>query len=490
MKRSIVVLIALIVGVVAADAQKSIPNVVSGHLSVGAGGGPAPDTTPPVVTITVPTSAATYDNGSVSSISIGGTATDNVSVASCTGLSDKTGAFSVNSTGGFWSTSSVSLQSGVTNNLSVTCVDPVGNSANDSIAVSYTAPSGSCVAGNGSCINNLSNTAPAVSDVVIASGEDLHQETKAGWSTFFTTTQPNAWNFEVASLAAMGVSVEGALTSISTVKPLMGSRHARTNTMTLDSGCNPQESGAGVAGSAINYNTPGPPQDVWLRFYQNFSYGSVGSPYWPSLYLKNSELFNGPANHYFQFRDGTPQGSTPTGFRFYTANNGGALPSGVNIVNSFPSSVGTSFDMDRWYLYEINAKSGSGAFVTWYIDGAQIMNQTFTGTFPSWALFKIGLVNGCAAAIDQSWDVINDIDGLAWGTQRIGASSKVEVCNESTYAACTTKIYQPPRYISDTSVSFTMRKASPAATLNAGACYVYITNNEGQVSAGSAMTCP
>lgn len=445
---------------------------------------PAPDATDPTITITGPTSSASYDNGTNPSVHISGTAGDNVGVASVTwtcATCTPTGA-AAGGTTTFWSLDVIALSSG-SNVIQVCATDGANNQACDSITVIYTPPmSGSCMAGGGSCVNSLSDTTPAIGQTITALGEDLHQETKAGWSARWVTQFPTAWSFEGSTFSSMGYAQPTNQTSatISTVKPLMGNQHGRFNNRTTNDTCG--VSGLGIGSSQVNIQ--GPPQDVWLRYYQNFTYGSVGSALWPQGYMKNWELFGGSL--YFQFRDGTPPGSTPAGFRL----NGVATTPVTNQMFTFPTSVGTSFDMDRWYLYEIHAVSGAGGSVDWYVDGALIVSRTWSNV-PAWNHFIGPLINACGTAPGgQSWDIIADIDGIAWGTQRIGASATIEVCNESTYAACTVKIYQPPRYISDTSVSFTFRKASPAASLNAGAGYVYITNNEGQTSAGFLIDIP
>jgi hypothetical protein len=99
------------------------------------GGGGSPDTTPPTVAITSPTSGATYTTGT-SPLTLGGTASDNVGVLEVSWTSDRGGfGFAAGTTA--WSAAGIPLQPGV-NVLTVTARDPAGNPASAVLNVTYT----------------------------------------------------------------------------------------------------------------------------------------------------------------------------------------------------------------------------------------------------------------------------------------------------------------------------------------------------------------
>jgi len=95
------------------------------------------DTLPPTVTISSPISSPTYSTAS-SPIALGGTASDNVGVASVSWSNDRGGTGTCSGTTS-WSCAGITLQSGQ-NVLTVTARDDAGNPGNDILTVSYTIP--------------------------------------------------------------------------------------------------------------------------------------------------------------------------------------------------------------------------------------------------------------------------------------------------------------------------------------------------------------
>ena len=96
-----------------------------------------PDTTRPTVTITTPTSGATYST-SQSQLSIGGTAADNVAVTSVSWSNSRGGSGTCSGTSS-WSKSGIVLSSGQ-NVITVTARDAAGNTGTDTLTVTYTPP--------------------------------------------------------------------------------------------------------------------------------------------------------------------------------------------------------------------------------------------------------------------------------------------------------------------------------------------------------------
>jgi hypothetical protein len=94
-----------------------------------------PDTTVPTVAIESPTTASTYAN-TTSTMSLGGTASDNISVTQVTWSNNRGGSGTATGTAA-WSVASMTLQAG-SNVITVTARDAAGNTATDVLTV--TAP--------------------------------------------------------------------------------------------------------------------------------------------------------------------------------------------------------------------------------------------------------------------------------------------------------------------------------------------------------------
>jgi glucodextranase-like protein len=100
--------------------------------TVTAGG--AADTIAPAVAITTPTTATTFST-SAATLSLGGTASDNVGVTQVTWSNSRGGSGTATGTAN-WS-ASVGLQSGL-NVVTVTARDAAGNTSTDTLTVTYT----------------------------------------------------------------------------------------------------------------------------------------------------------------------------------------------------------------------------------------------------------------------------------------------------------------------------------------------------------------
>ena len=99
--------------------------------------GVVPDTQDPTLTITIPTSSSSY-NTSSSTITLGGSASDNVGVTQVSWVNNQGGSGTALGTSS-WSASGISLQSG-NNIITVTARDAAGHTASDTITVTYTPP--------------------------------------------------------------------------------------------------------------------------------------------------------------------------------------------------------------------------------------------------------------------------------------------------------------------------------------------------------------
>jgi hypothetical protein len=108
-------------------------------------GPPPPDTTPPTVSITVPTAGPTY-TANTSPLTIGGSAADSVGVTQVSWASDRGGSGTAAGTT-TWSAAGIALQAGA-NVVTVTARDAAGNMGTATLTVTYdpTAPTVSITA--------------------------------------------------------------------------------------------------------------------------------------------------------------------------------------------------------------------------------------------------------------------------------------------------------------------------------------------------------
>jgi hypothetical protein len=98
---------------------------------------PAADTTRPTATIASPTTGTSYST-TTASISLGGSAADNVGVVQVRWASDKGGNGTATGTTS-WSVTGIPLVAG-SNVITITALDAAGNQGTDSLTVTYTAP--------------------------------------------------------------------------------------------------------------------------------------------------------------------------------------------------------------------------------------------------------------------------------------------------------------------------------------------------------------
>jgi hypothetical protein len=128
---SIVVPLQLGVNVLTITARDAIGNARSVTLRVT---NSAPDATAPAIAITAPTSSSTYVS-TAATISVGGTATDNVAVTQVTWTNDRGGSGTASGQSS-WSVPSIILQVG-SNLLTFVARDAAGNVASKILTVSY-----------------------------------------------------------------------------------------------------------------------------------------------------------------------------------------------------------------------------------------------------------------------------------------------------------------------------------------------------------------
>lgn len=110
----------------------------------GTGIGASADSTPPTVKITSPTSSTSFTT-TASSLTLQGTASDNVGVTGVTWTNSRGGSGTASGTSA-WTTNAIALQTG-TNILSVTARDAAGNTATTSLTVTLSTSTGGTTSG-------------------------------------------------------------------------------------------------------------------------------------------------------------------------------------------------------------------------------------------------------------------------------------------------------------------------------------------------------
>jgi hypothetical protein len=163
-----------------------------------------PDTTNPAVTITGPTSSATHAR-SATPMTVSGTASDNVGVTQVTWANDRGGSGTASGTTS-WSATGVALQTGA-NVITITARDAAGNTANDTLTVTYTPPdtTGPTVAiDSPTTASNYTNTTSTVS--LGGTAGDNIGVTQVTWSNSRggsgTATGTTAWSVASITLQA------------------------------------------------------------------------------------------------------------------------------------------------------------------------------------------------------------------------------------------------------------------------------------------------
>jgi hypothetical protein len=192
----------------------------------------APDTTAPVATITTPTSVATYST-STTPLTVGGTASDAVGVTQVTWANDRGGSGTATGTTS-WSVSGIVLQSG-SNVITITARDAAGNSATDTLTVTYTPPdTTNPTVAIGAPTANATYTATAATMSLGGTASDNASVTQVTWSN---------------SRGGSGTATGTASWSVATIALQDGS-----NTLTVTARDAAGNSATGVL--TVTYNAP------------------------------------------------------------------------------------------------------------------------------------------------------------------------------------------------------------------------------------------
>ena len=147
------------------------------------------DTNAPVIAITAPTSSPTYITTSPS-LSLSGTTTDNVAVASVTWSNSRGGSGTATGTTS-WTVSGITLQAGI-NVITVTASDASGNTGTDTLTVTYSTnvTVSVNVSGNGIVSPNLNGQSLALGRSITLTAKPISGNLFLNWTGSITSSVP------------------------------------------------------------------------------------------------------------------------------------------------------------------------------------------------------------------------------------------------------------------------------------------------------------
>jgi hypothetical protein len=163
------------------------------------------DTTPPAVSITSPTSNSTYSTSS-SSLNMGGTASDNVAVTQVTWANNRGGSGTASGTTS-WSVAGIPLQSG-SNILTVTARDAAGNTAADTLTVTYAPPDATPPVLSDESASGITNSSAVIS---WTTNEASDSQVDYGTSAFYGSTTTLNSSMVISHSQTLSGLVQGTL---------------------------------------------------------------------------------------------------------------------------------------------------------------------------------------------------------------------------------------------------------------------------------------
>ena len=277
---------------------------------------PVTDTTAPSVSITAPTSGSSYTTNN-STISLSGTASDNVGVTMVTWKNDRGGSGTAVGTDA-WSVSGLSLQSGA-NVITVTASDAAGNIKTDALTVTY------------NVLPPADTTAPTVkiNVPVLAMNRSFFDRLTSFMAALFFVDAAPTYTTSMATIDLSGTASDNvAVSSVSWSNDLGGSGNAvgtsnwQVNSIGLKVGTNTitvkaTDPSGNVGIDAINIvyqpatDTTAPSVPLNLKS-SNVTVSSIGLTW-------DASTDNKAVAGYEVFRDGTKVVSTPN--TYFTDSN-------------------------------------------------------------------------------------------------------------------------------------------------------------------------
>jgi len=307
-------------------------------------------------------------------------------------------------------------------------------------------------------------TTPSISEVtgtisqgqtLTISGATMVDEDKTNWGTAYKSG--TKYGFEGTSYTADGYGEAPDSTpqdrGYDTDVKLMGSKSFKGRIYGNSSNCPTGNHSCGLYVDDAPVNT-----DIYVRMYSRWNSTGAGSV-WPSSHIKMLDVQGTGDQMYFQ----------PVA--------GGSLPTQMSMIYDSAThnySVTNFLQENRWYCVEARFKSSSPHNFTSWIDGVQLASST-PSSVGSYSYVLFNMINACDFT---NLDLTNWTDNFVLSSSRVYCSTKVEICDSSTYLGATC-VQQPLTTISDSSIVIT----ADLSGLGEGPYYLFVTNNKQELSA-------
>jgi len=186
-----------------------------------------PDTTPPTVAITSPTTNSTYSTAT-SPLALAGTTADNVGVTQVTWTNDRGGSGTATGTAS-WTVGAIALQAG-TNVLTVTARDAAGNSGTATLTVTYTPPANPVPSTTG--LSPATAPAGGAGFTLTVNGSNFVTGAVVRWNGANRTTTFVSATQLTAAIAAADI-VTGGTAQVTVFNPTPGGGVSNAQTFTI-----------------------------------------------------------------------------------------------------------------------------------------------------------------------------------------------------------------------------------------------------------------
>jgi hypothetical protein len=284
------------------------------------------DTTPPIVTVTSPTSAVTY-TATAPSLTLQGTASDNVGVTQVS-WSNSRGGSGVASGTSSWTASSIALQVG-SNTLTVTARDAAGNAATATLTVtlSDTVPPTAAITApaTGTTVSGTINVTASATDNVAVAGVQFRLDGANLGAERASPPYSVQWNTATAAagphvLTAVARDAAGNVTTSAGVTLTVANAGAVDTTAPTIS-----QVSMAVTGSTVTIGwTTNEPSTTQVEYGTTRTYGAA-APLDTTLVTSHSQVLTGlTPNTWYYFRASSRDAAGNLGvsgdFRFKTRN--------------------------------------------------------------------------------------------------------------------------------------------------------------------------
>ena len=349
-----------------------------------------------------------------------------------------------------------------------------------------TAGGGGCTDdGHTPCVSAVSGTV-SQGNTLTVTGINLHKLDQSAWRSYWTATEPDAWDTSGANATADGFQgfSGNIVPAYDATVGLFGGQSLKARVVegvgpitcpgVADqvSMCYPATFGGGSDSASATGG--GSSEDIYFRHY--IRYDSAGVRW--AQFAKNT--FIGSSFPVLSQPENVTDGPIPA--NWFVQNN-----AATSINNSVAFPHGGNMQLLRWYCIEQRMKCsttlGNNIYTLW-IDGTQVLNLTSFAQAQVAANWQMCIVNACHNS--GQYDITNWTTGLATSnTARIYPACMAEITTSATYGG--TKQYCAPVSITDTSCQVYIGE-DLATVLGAGPYYLHWRNHQQyQAATGFAL---